>query len=144
MEKPVTRLSYQLIQPTRDDFGYHCQQLKPAFDGLNTPKAEFDSMIDALKAKQASFYHVKAQGVHMRFVGQARDGDYHLWAMSGKGFLQAAPLVIERIKQCGYQSVVCHTCKAGIRRFYERMGFQEIAVIDDKTDERCFQLAFKE
>ncbi|NRF28090.1 hypothetical protein HRJ45_24195 [Vibrio coralliilyticus] len=121
MEKQLT---ISFLRPTRPDIGYHLEQLKPAFNGSDSAKAEWLAMVERVKSGDAGLYLIKAKGVLLRFVGRVIDGAYHINAMTGKGLHQAAPLIIERCVAMGYPSITYHTYRPGMGRILSGFGFE--------------------
>ncbi|WP_342606958.1 hypothetical protein [Vibrio tritonius] len=114
------------IKPTHADIDAQLALLKPAFEGSPTPKSEFLDMCDRVKTQNASFYQLSHSGGSVRFVGLVEGNDYLIYALSGKNLRQAAPAIIERVKQCGYQAIKFHTYKNGMRRILNVFGFHEV------------------
>jgi len=119
-ESKVT-LSY--VISSRDDIDYHLEQLKPAFVGSATPKAEWSEMAARIKSNHAALYQAKGAGVRLRFVGQVIDGSYHINAMVGTGMLDVCSLIIDHCKNMGYQSITFATYRTGMGRFLAGFGF---------------------
>jgi hypothetical protein len=115
-----------LIAPTRADIDAQLELLKPALNRMPNPKNEFLDICDAVKNREASFYQfkVKDKGV-LRFVGQARETDYFIWALAGNGLVHVAPEIIKRVRSCGYQSITINTFKVGVVAMLGRIGFIE-------------------
>ncbi|CCN85478.1 conserved hypothetical protein [Vibrio nigripulchritudo SFn27] len=120
-------MKFRLIKPEHDDFRFHCEQLKTAFANAVDPKTEFEEMRDAVQAQRASFYHLSGKGFSVRFVGQVRDKDYFVWALTGKGIIDATLKgIIPTVKACGYESITYGTYRKGMRRILSGLGFQSI------------------
>ncbi|OLQ70316.1 hypothetical protein BIT28_16455 [Photobacterium proteolyticum] len=112
------------LTAARADWGYHLNQLKPAFNGSDSARAEFEEMAERLNSGAAALYLVKAKGVLIRFVGHVTDGVYHINAMTGRGLKHAAPLIIERCQAMGYQAISYHTYRNGMGRILRGFGFE--------------------
>lgn len=112
------------LDATRKDLAYHLNELKPAFNGSDSAKAEWLDMVDGVKSGRASMYLIKSKGVLLRFVGRVTGDAYHINAMVGKGLSQAAPLIIERCVAMGYQSITYHTYRKGMGRILSGFGFE--------------------
>ncbi|GAB3531904.1 hypothetical protein [Photobacterium alginatilyticum] len=123
-------MRFQLIRPNRADINAQFALLRPAFNGVNQAKAEFEFCCDAVRRKQASLYHLKGKGVSVRFVGMVTDDNsYLILAMTGRGLVAAAPTIIEAVKSQGYRQIKYHTVRRGMTRILTRFGFS----ITDKT-----------
>ncbi len=121
-------MKFMLIRPTRADINAQFALIKSAFNGVHCAKAEYQFCCEAVRNKQASFYHLKGSGVSVRFVGLVTDeNDYLILAMTGKGLANAAPYIIEAVKSQGYRSIKYHTVRRGMERILKSFGF---AVID--------------
>jgi hypothetical protein len=115
-----------LISPKRDDIDAQLNLLKPALNRMPDPKSEFLDICDAVKHREASFYQFKLKDKgNLRFVGQARETDYFIWALVGNGLFHVAPEIIKRVRACGYQSISINTFKTGIVAMLKRIGFNE-------------------
>jgi len=124
-------MKFMLIRPTRADINAQLTLIKPAFNGVHCAKAEFQFCSEAVRNKQASFYHLKGDGVSVRFVGLVTDeNDYLILAMTGKGLVKAAPCIIEAVKSQGYRSIKYHTVRRGMERILKSFDFTVI----DKTE----------
>ncbi len=117
-------MKFMLIRPARADIKAQFSLIKPAFNGVHCAKTEYEFCCDAVKSKQASFYHLKGAGVSVRFVGfVTSENDYLILAMTGKGLVEAAPCIIEAVKSQGYRSIKYHTVRRGMERILKRFGF---------------------
>ncbi len=120
-------MNFTNLKPLAKDFRVHLNAMKPAFDGSDSPKVEFDLLREWVTGRHASFYLVTAKNVRLRFVGRVdEDTIYHIVAMTGKGLADAAPSIIERIAACGYREIRYHTYRKGMRRILNRFGFEEV------------------
>lgn len=123
-----------LLAPSRADIDAQLDLLKPALNRMPNPKSEFLDICDAVKNREASFYQfkLKDKGV-LRFVGQARETDYFIWALAGNGLFHVAPEIIKRVKTCGYQSITINTFKKGVVSMLKRIGFKVKERIEHKS-----------
>ncbi|CAK1835381.1 Phage protein [Vibrio crassostreae] len=134
-------MNFMLIKPTRADIKAQFALIKSAFNGVHCAKAEYQFCCEAVRNKQASFYHLKGAGVSVRFVGLVTsDNEYLILAMTGKGLVKAAPCIIEAVKSQGYRSIKYHTVRRGMERILKAFGF----VVADKTEhESVLSLAWE-
>ncbi|MGR5149655.1 hypothetical protein ACQKP8_24295 [Photobacterium alginatilyticum] len=118
-------MHFRLIRPTAADFPAHLKLLKPAFEGSDDPKGEFEFVRDLLEDKRGSFYLLTGKGIKLWFVSRRLDGRFHIVAMTGRGLVQAASHIIERATNCGYRAISYHTYRKGMRRILGRFGFEQ-------------------
>lgn len=124
-------MKFILMKPTRADIKAQFSLIKPAFNGVHCAKAEYEFCCESVNNKQASFYHLKGNGVSVRFVGLVNsDNEYLILAMTGKGLIKAAPYIIEAVKSQGYKAIKYHTVRAGMARVLKSFGF----VVTGKTE----------
>ncbi len=114
------------IKPEHADFKAHIHLLKTAFDQVPNRKAEFSEMETAVTEHRASFYQMKEGCGSVRLVSQIRGNTFFIWGMSGKGLVNVAPAIIERVKACGYSALEFVTYKNGMRRILRSLGFVEV------------------
>ena len=127
-------MRFQLIRPNRADMKAQYTLLRPAFNQVHEAKFEFDFCCDAVTNKRASMYHLKGKGVSVRFVGVVtNDNDYLILAMTGKGLVTAAPIIIDTVKSQGYRAIKYHTVRQGMKRILQRFGFSVLATTDHDT-----------
>ncbi|NOH31384.1 hypothetical protein [Vibrio mediterranei] len=114
-----------LLRPTRADINAQFELMKPAFVGLDFPKQEFERVKTLVRGKRASFYHLKGQGVSLRFIGEVQnEEDYFVCALTGKGLLEGLPIFIDAVKSQGYAVIKGQAVRKGIVRIYQRYGFK--------------------
>lgn len=112
------------IKPNRADIKAHLQLLKPAFNGVEDAKTEYQICCDAVNNGQAGLYQINGAGVNVRFVGIVTDeNDYLVLALTGRGIVPATQLIIEAVKGQGYRRLTYHTVRAGMTRILRRYGF---------------------
>ncbi|RWX54981.1 hypothetical protein [Photobacterium chitinilyticum] len=116
---------FRLVRPTAADFAAHLNLLKPAFVGSDDPKGEFEFVRTLLEEGRGSFYLLAGKGIKLWFVSRVIDSRYHIIAMTGRGLVQAASHIIERVSQCGYHAISYHTYRKGMRRILSRFGFDQ-------------------
>lgn len=118
------KLSIYFIRPDRTDIQTQLDMMKPSFDGLGNPKAEFQSMVDNVKSNQAGLYHIKGKGVNLRFVGMdLGEGVYFVSALAGKGLAHGLPYFIDLVSARGFHTLKGQAVRRGMVRNYERAGF---------------------
>lgn len=118
-------MKWLVFRPKRADINTQLNFLRDAFNGVHEAKQEFEFCCEAVKAQRASFYHVKGQGVSVRFVGMVTgDNSYLILAMTGKGLHKVAPAIIEKVSANGYPLIKYHTVRKGMVRILKRFGFQ--------------------
>ncbi|WP_087019057.1 hypothetical protein [Thaumasiovibrio subtropicus] len=118
-------MNFTHIRASAKDLNVHLNAMRPAYDGSDSPKLEFDLLREWVEGQHASFYKVTGKGVSLRFVGRFEESTYHIIAMTGKGLGIAAPFIIDRIRECGYDAIQYHTYRKGMRRILNRFGFAE-------------------
>lgn len=118
-------MRFSFIRPTSPDFNAHITFLRPAFDGSDNPKTEFDEVVSMVRHRDAALYRLAGKGVKLWFVGRVIDGEYHIVAMTGQGLTDAANFIIERVISQGYTAITYHTYRPGMRRILNRFGFSE-------------------
>jgi len=133
-------MNITFINPVRADINAHLTLLKPAFNGVANAKSEYELCCDAVKGKQAGLYHLKGKGLDVRFVGQAVDNGYLLWALTGFGYVNAVEQILKIVEQQGYEFIRCHTVRRGITRMLRRFGVS----VTPQKDETVLTLYFKE
>lgn len=133
---------FRLIRPSAPDFLAHLDQIKPAFAGSDTPKAEFDEVKSMVRAKEASFYLLTGKGIKLWFISRVQDGRYHIIAMTGRGLGEAASHIIDRVAACGYGAITYHTYRKGMRRILDKFGFKQVEQVREfnGTQETIHQL----
>ncbi|MGF1702523.1 hypothetical protein L4D09_19700 [Photobacterium makurazakiensis] len=139
-------MHFRLIRPNAPDFHAHLSLIKPAFSGSDMPKAELEEVKTLVCEGQASFYLLTGKGIKLWFISRV-DGDrYHIIAMTGRGLVEAANHIIERVIDCGYQSISYHTYRKGMRRILDQFGFKQVEQIRefDSKQETVHQLALRE
>ncbi len=120
------KITWTVLKSERVDIAAQLNLLKPAFDGSDSPKVEFDMVKDGVLDKSASFYLVKGQDTTLRFLGRVIDGQYHIIAMTGRGLGFAANNIIEQVTSAGYTAITFHTYRKGMRRILRSFGFEQI------------------
>ncbi len=119
-------MKWQYLSPKRVDLSAHLQLLKPAFDGSDSPKLEFEQVSEWVKSGEVGFYQVSMRGVKLRFVGRVTGDAYHIVAMTGQGLTKAANHMIERVIAQGYPAITFHTYRKGMRRISRSVGFEQV------------------
>lgn len=119
-------MKWQYLSPKRVDLLAHLNFLKPAFDGSDSPKQEFEQVRDWVLSGEVGFYMVSMKGVALRFVGRVIGDAYHIVAMTGRGVVEASTHIIERVKRQGYQTITFHTYRKGMRRILRSTGFEQV------------------
>lgn len=120
-------MKISLISPNRKDIDVHFGKVKPAFNGVDFAKEEYQFCCDAVRSQQACLYRVKGSGVDVRFVGLVTDeNDYLILALTGKGLVKAAPFIIDAVCSQGYRSIKYHTVKKGMTRILSGFGFHAV------------------
>ncbi|MGR5142055.1 hypothetical protein ACQKPX_10300 [Photobacterium sp. DNB23_23_1] len=127
-------MHFRLIRPSAPDFHAHLEKIKPAFAGSDTPKAEFDDVKSMVCAKEASFYLLTGKGIKLWFISRIQDNRYHIIAMTGKGLVDAASHIIERVAECGYSAISYHTYRKGMRRILSTFGFKQVEQLREFND----------
>ncbi|MGF1723203.1 hypothetical protein [Photobacterium nomapromontoriensis] len=117
---------FRLIRPSAPDFQAHLSLIKPAFAGSDMPKVEFDEVRQLVCDQQASFYLLTGKGIKLRFISRIDGERYHIIAMTGRGLVDAATHIIERVTERGYQSISYHTYRKGMRRILGQFGFKQV------------------
>lgn len=118
------KLSISFIRHDRADIKTQLELLKPSFNGLDNPKAEFQNLIDDVMTNRAGLYHIKGKGVNLRFVGMdLGDGVYFVSALTGKGFAHGLPYFIDLVTSRGFTTLKGQAVRRGMVRQYERAGF---------------------
>lgn len=117
-------MSITFISSDRADINAHLTLLKPAFNGLEFAKEEYQFCCDAVRNKQAGLYQIKERGVNVRFVGIVTDSnEYLILALTGRGLVSAAKSIIKAVSTKGYDAIKFHTIKLGMTRILRRFGF---------------------
>ena len=117
------------IKNTRADINAHLALLKPAFNGVENAKAEYEDCCDLVRDGQAGFYQVSGQGINVRFCGLVTDDNqYWILAMTGRGLVDAAALIIDCVQRQGYAAIKYHTARQGMERILSRFGFEKIGM----------------
>jgi len=136
----IQSLTISYLAPDRADILAHLALLKPAFNGSDEPKAEWEEMRDDVLAKDASLYLIKAKGVHIRMAGRLIDGVYHVICSQGRGLIHAAPIVIEKCQLMGYPAITYHAYRQGMGRLLRRLGFELDCVLSAKESRYILKL----
>lgn len=117
-------MNITFINPKRADIHAQLALLKPAFNGLELAKQEYQFCCDAVRSKRAGLYQIKGRGVNARFVGIVTDdNDYLILALTGRGLVAAAQPIIDAVSGQGYRAVKFHTVKSGMTRILRGFGF---------------------
>ncbi|PSW06266.1 hypothetical protein [Photobacterium lipolyticum] len=122
---------FRIVRPEAADFAANLNLLRPAFVGSDNPKVEFNQVQEWIQTNKASFYLLSGKGVKLWFVSRVIDNRYHIVAMTGRGLVDAANFIIERVTTCGYASITYHTYRQGMRRILSRFGFEQKEKVRD-------------
>lgn len=133
-------MNITFINPERTDIDTQLAFLKPAFNGVENVKAEYEDCCNAVKGKQAGLYRLKGDGFNVRFVGKAVDDGYQLWALTGFGYLNAVEQILTIVEKQGYKFIRCHTVRPGITRMLRRFCVR----VSEQQCETVLTLYFKE
>ena len=116
------------LRPQRADIKAHFALIRAAFDGVNDAKNEYEYCCDSVRDGSASMYLMTGDGIKLRFVGEVRDRDYFILAMTGSGMTKAAPNIIKQVRHMGYESISYQTRRDGMRTALTAFGFEQVAV----------------
>ena len=133
-------MNITFISPERADINAHLNLLKPAFNGVENPKSEYELCCDAVRNKQAGLYLLQGDGFNVRFVGMAVDDGYLLWSLVGRGYVLAVEQILSIVKGQGYRFIRCHTVRKGITRMLRRFDVD----VSVEQSETVLTLKFKE
>lgn len=124
-------MSITFIGSNRADINVQLALLKPAFNGVKNVKEEFELCCNAVKNKEAGLYHLKGDGMNVRFVGRVVDDGYQLWALVGVGYIRAVEQILKIVKKQGYRYIRCHSVRPGITRMLRRFGVSVLQQQDE-------------